>query len=227
MEDLNFLEKSFLAGVDEVGRGPLAGPVVAACASIWGEDLEAKKTALKILHESGVTDSKKLTAKKRLELINKFGFELDSLTTDSIFILNLVPNCSIQVSIAEISASLIDEMNILAASLEAMARAFDTHAHKDQGWIMVDGTHKLRRSWPGVNQVALTKGDSRAVMIALASIFAKEYRDHLMIQLGAKYPGYGLESHAGYPTPTHKQAIANLGPSPIHRKSFRGVKEFL
>lgn len=227
MEDLNFLQESFLAGVDEVGRGPLAGPVVAACAVISGGDFKDRENAITKIHELGVTDSKKLTAKKRVKIIQDFGYELEDLKVDQLFNVGSFNNCTVSVVIAEISPALIDSMNILAASLEAMAVAFETHATKGQGWILVDGTHKLRRSWSGVKQEPLVKGDSRAVMVGLASIFAKEYRDHLMRKLGKMYPGYGLENHAGYPTPTHKAAIAKLGPSPIHRKSFRGVKEFI
>lgn len=227
MEDLNFLQESFLAGVDEVGRGPLAGPVVAACAVITGGNFSEREAAIKSIHDLGVTDSKKLTAKKRVKLIQEFGYSLEDLKVDQLFNVGHFNNCKISVVISEISPALIDKMNILAASLEAMAVAFERHACQGQGWILVDGTHRLKRSWNGVKQEPLVKGDSRAVMVGLASIFAKEYRDHLMRKLGAQYPGYGLESHAGYPTPSHKEAIAKLGVTPIHRKSFRGVKEHL
>tara|TARA_R110000868_G_scaffold248282_25_gene504777 strand:- start:71 stop:754 length:684 start_codon:yes stop_codon:yes gene_type:complete len=225
LEDLNFLNSQFLTGVDEVGRGPLAGPVVAACAAMSGGTIEDKKLLLQEIQKFGVTDSKKLSATKRNKIINQLGHQVESLQTNTLLNVFALNNCHVHICITEISPALIDSMNILAASLEAMALAFEQHELKGEGWILVDGNHKLRRSWSGVEQVPLVKGDSRSVVIGLASIFAKEYRDHLMKKLGAMYPGYGLENHAGYPTPTHKEAIAKLGVTPIHRKSFRGVKE--
>lgn len=227
MEDINYLSKDFLAGVDEVGRGPLAGPVVAACAYLSGGSLEEKKQTLDKLNSFGVTDSKKLTEKKRQKIIQQFDLEVDQLNCDQVFTISKINNCQLNLVIKEISPALIDSMNILAASLEAMALGFEALNSEGEGWVLVDGNHKLRKNWSGVIQEPLVKGDSRSVIIGIASIFAKEYRDHLMKKLGAIYPGYGLESHAGYPTPSHKQAIATLGVTPIHRKSFRGVKEHL
>ncbi|MFX3675800.1 MAG: ribonuclease HII [bacterium] len=225
VEDLNYLSKDFLAGVDEVGRGPLAGPVVAACAIMTGGSTNDREVVLQDILKLGVTDSKKLSATKRNKIINKLGHQVENLKCDSLLEIASINNCHIHVCICEISPALIDSMNILAASLEAMANAFEHYQIKGDGWILVDGNHKLRKSWSGVEQLPLVKGDSKSVMIGLASIFAKEYRDQLMKKLGAMYPGYGLENHAGYPTPTHKEAIATLGVTPIHRKSFRGVKE--
>lgn len=228
MIDFEYLNLDFLAGVDEVGRGPLAGPVVAACAIISGGSFDEQKEIIENLSLLGVTDSKKLTSKRRIGIIENFGFQIDQLVCDKILSITNFKNCTLQVVICEISPALIDQMNILAASLEAMAQAFvGQNLDGKSGWILVDGTHKLKHSWSGVKQEALVKGDSRSVMIALASIFAKEYRDHLMKKLATIYPGYGLEAHAGYPTPSHKEAIKNLGVTPVHRKSFRGVKEFV
>ncbi len=227
LEDINYLSKDFLAGVDEVGRGPLAGPVVAACAYLCGGSFEEKKQTLEKLNSFGVTDSKKLTQKKRQKIIQTFNLEVEQLSCDQVFRLSVINNCQLTLVIKEISPALIDSMNILAASLEAMALGFENLNDDGEGWILVDGNHKLRKNWTGVIQEPLVKGDSRSVIIGIASIFAKEYRDHLMKKLGEIYPGYGLESHAGYPTPSHKQAIATLGVTPIHRKSFRGVKEHL
>lgn len=227
LEDLNFLGKSFVAGVDEVGRGPLAGPVVAACAYLSGGSELEQIELLKKVQINGVTDSKKLTPNKRAKIINSFGFDISELKINETFEVCAINNCQLNIVIKEISPALIDSMNILAASLEAMANAFEQHKHSGAGWILVDGNHKLRKSWSDVTQEPLIKGDSRSVLIGLASIFAKEYRDHLMKALGSQYPGYGLENHAGYPTPSHKEAIARLGVTPIHRKSFRGVKEYI
>lgn len=210
-----------------MGRGPLAGPVVAACAYLSGGTLEEKKQILEKLNRFGVTDSKKLSSLKRVKIINGFDFEVPKLESDKVLKLCKINNCQLNLMIKEISPALIDSMNILAASLEAMALGFESLKGEGEGWILVDGNHKLRRDWIGTTQQPLVKGDSRSVIIGIASIFAKEYRDHLMKKLGVMYPGYGLESHAGYPTPTHKQAIAKLGVTPIHRKSFKGVKEHL
>ncbi len=227
MEDKNFLDKSFLAGVDEVGRGPLAGPVVAACALLSGDNSKEQLKLLKKIHLLGVTDSKKLKAEQRQAVLQNWGYTPSELKTDVVLPICHFNNCKLSIVICEISSALIDSTNILAASLEAMANAFECHQAAGEGWILVDGNHKLRRSWPGANQEALVKGDERSVVIGLASIFAKEYRDHHMKQLGVQYPGYGLEQHAGYATLTHREAIAKLGVTPIHRKSFRGVKEYI
>lgn len=181
-------------GVDEVGRGCLAGPVYAAAVIIPdGFDLR------------GLTDSKKISEKKRIELSKR------------------IHDCC-QVGIGFASVEEIGEINILWASLLAMKRAVEKLDVK-KAYVLVDGNRKIPKiKWP---QETLVKGDFRAEPVAAASIVAKVFRDNLMTELGMKHPGYGLEKHKGYGTPIHKKAIKDLGPLPIHRSTFAGVREYL
>lgn len=182
-------------GVDEVGRGCLAGPVHAAAVIIPdGFDTQ------------GLTDSKKISEKKRNELSQR-----------------IHDGCIVGIGVASVEE--IGEINILWASLLAMKRAVD-QIKVDQAFVLVDGNREIPKiAWP---QQTLIKGDFRAAPVAAASIVAKVFRDNLMTELGAKYPGYGLEKHKGYGTPIHKKAIQELGPVPgIHRATFAGVKEHL
>lgn len=185
---------SRVAGVDEAGRGPLAGPVVAAAVILPAG-----------LLLPGVDDSKKLTAAKRDEL-----FEV-------------VHREALAVGVGISSAEEIDRVNILQASLDAMAVA--VHGLRlPADYLLIDGIFKVPVPIP---QRPIRKGDSLSLSIAAASIVAKVTRDRLMLEYDAQYPGYGFASHKGYAAATHLAAIAKLGPSPIHRKSFRGVKEYL
>lgn len=201
-----------LVGVDEVGRGPLAGPVV-ACAAVLREDMELP---------AGLTDSKKLTARKR----------------DALY--ELVQQACVCFAIAEASVEEIDGTDILSANFLAMRRALsalglaglDAPAGVvpvfSQGAlpagvgirILIDGNLPIR-GVPAAMQFPVVKGDGRVACIAAASVLAKVYRDRLMEKLGAQYPGYGLETHAGYGTAAHLRAIRLLGFSPVHRKSFK------
>jgi ribonuclease HII len=181
-------------GVDEVGRGCLAGPVYAAAVVIPdGAQID------------GLTDSKKLSEKRREQL-------------------SKVIHQECQVSLGFASVEEIDRINILWASLLAMKRAVDGLSLKT-GHVIVDGN----RAIPKVElpQTTVIKGDLRAEPIAAASIVAKVFRDQLMKDLAKKYPGYGLEGHKGYATTDHKEAIKKLGPQSFHRKSFAGVREFV
>jgi ribonuclease HII len=114
----------------------------------------------------------------------------------------------------------IDELNILRASLLAMRRAVEALA-VPADFLYVDGIHRVPC---GVPQVALVRGDSRCLSVAAASILAKVSRDRMMAEYDRLYPGYGLSAHKGYPTPEHLAALRRLGPSPIHRRTFRGVR---
>ena len=116
-------------------------------------------------------------------------------------------------------------MNILQASLSAMKQASLSLNANEQDQILIDGNKTFTIENCRID--AVIKGDSKSRVIALASIIAKVYRDKLMQKYGKKYPGYGLENHAGYPTKFHKEAIIQLGVTPIHRKTFKGVKEFI
>lgn len=181
-----------IAGADEAGRGPLAGPVVAAAAVLTPAQEEE-------LLSLGLTDSKKLIPRKR-----EFLFER---------MLSLKVEWRAQAA----SPARIDGMNILRASLWAMGRSveklppcFDT--------VIVDGTFPL----PGLScrQVPLPKADSLVPAAAAASVAAKVLRDRVMDILDGLYPGYGFKKHKGYPTAAHRLALAALGPSPVHRATF-------
>lgn len=185
---------SRVAGVDEAGRGPLAGPVVSA-AVILPPDFDLP----------GLNDSKKLSEKKREAL------------------LPLIEEQSLAVGVGIVSPARIDEINILRASLESMVKACDALPVQPD-YLLIDGKFTLDMPLP---QKALVKGDSRSASIAAASIVAKVTRDLIMKALDEEYPGYGLAGHKGYPTKAHKEAIARLGVSCVHRKSFRGVAEHL
>ncbi len=181
-----------IAGVDEVGRGPLAGPVVAAVA-VFAEGYVNPE----------IKDSKKLSAKKREELCK------------------VIRRDALQWAIVAVGHKRIEAINIREASLLAMRLALE---RVDADCVLVDGNVPIKTDLP---QQTIVHGDALRVEISAASILAKVWRDALMRTLDAKYPGYGLQGHAGYPTEAHRNAIAKLGPSPIHRRSFRGVKEFL
>lgn len=223
MFDLDKLENyDVLSGCDEVGRGPLAGPVVGCCVSVDREFLT--KENISYLFELGITDSKKLTTKKRKKLLEVLKIESFKINEKNHHKIN--DSFPITFSVRELSNNLIDEINILQASLKAMGSAFLDCDEGKSSKVLVDGNKKLNLDKTTVVEEPIIKGDSKSVIIGLASIIAKEYRDDLMIKLSKKYPNYGLEKHAGYPTKAHKEAIVKFGISPIHRKSFKGVKEY-
>lgn len=224
--DLDYFKPSFfLAGCDEVGRGPLAGPVVAASCVGNFQDKEMLKNIVDQCKSLGVQDSKKLTIKKREAIINEFGYSLEELKTEENLKLHFRKNIFLKIRIVEISNEWIDKVNILNASLEAMKRSLDDLSCS--GTILVDGNKLLKNLPENIVQHAIVKGDSKSVLIALASIFAKVYRDFLMEKFSVIYPGYGFEKHAGYPTKFHKKSISEQGPCKIHRRTFKGVKEHL
>lgn len=185
-----------VCGVDEVGRGPLAGPVVAAAVLL---DLDAAAFL------PGLGDSKALSPMARAALVPR------------------IREVALGVGVGLASPAEIDCLNILRASLLAMARAIDA-LPSPPDFVLVDGLHRIPLSLP---QETLVRGDARSACIAAASNVAKEHRDGLMREYGALYPGYGFEDHMGYPTAVHRQALRRLGPSPLHRKTFKGVLELL
>lgn len=208
--DLNYFENyQYIIGCDEVGRGPLAGPVVGCAVKI-------NRDALSKLSELGLTDSKKLSDKKRADIIKKLQIK---------FLLNKKVNMpDFSFCLWEHSPIEIDEMNILQASLSCMSKCAST-LMEESCITLIDGNKEFKEfTHP---QAAIVKGDSKSLAIGLASVIAKVYRDNLMKEYAEKFPGYGLEKHAGYPTKFHKEAIKNLGITPIHRKTFKGVKEFI
>ncbi len=190
-------------GVDEVGRGCLAGPVYAAAAFLKSDQ-----------HIELLTDSK-LISEKRRELIAP------------------LVHADHEVCIASASVEEIDELNILQASLLAMQRAVVGLAQRlgfEEGHVLVDGNQRipgLSRHLPRFLQTPIIKGDLRAAPISAASIVAKVARDHLMAELGKEFAGYGFEKHKGYGSAAHRDAIKILGPTAHHRQSFSGVKEHL
>ena len=182
---------SLIAGVDEVGRGPLAGPVV---------------TAAVILKEGhipeGLNDSKKLTEKRR------------EILFEEIF-------ASAEVAISSVSAEQIDQMNIRAATLFAMVEAVEALSQQPS-FVLIDG----RDIPPALKQSAkaIIKGDAHSLSIAAASIIAKVTRDRMMVRANTYFPGYHFDRHKGYGSKAHRDAIAELGPCPLHRRSFQPVK---
>ena len=183
-----------LAGVDEVGRGPLAGDVVAAAVI-----LNPEKSIV------GLNDSKKLSEKQRDKLYDE------------------IMARALAWSVGRASVAEIDAINILQASMLAMQRATAQLSPQPE-YVLVDGNRIPKWSYPAE---AVVKGDSRVAAIAAASILAKVVRDRELVELDKLYPGYGLAGHKGYPTRVHLEALHRLGPTPIHRRSFRPVKELL
>ncbi len=184
----------FLAGVDEVGRGPLVGSVVAAAVI-----LDPKAPI------DGLTDSKKLTARRR-----------ESLDV-------LIRERALSFAVAEASAEEVDSLNIYHATHLAMRRAVDALAPQ-AGYLLVDGNRLPGHALPGQ---AVVKGDARHPAIAAASILAKVARDAQMAELDLRYPEYGFARHKGYPTKEHLAALEAHGPLAEHRKSFAPVQRQL
>ena len=184
-----------VAGVDEAGRGPLAGSVVAA-AVILDENFPI----------DGLTDSKKLSASRRATL------ELQIKQRAKAW------------AIAESSQLEVDEINILQASLLAMKRAVLALGLKP-GQVLIDGNRLPHLD--GYQMLAIVRGDLSEPCISAASILAKEYRDRQMLELDRLYPQYQFARHKGYPTALHRQLLQEHGVSPVHRRSFRPVRDLL
>jgi ribonuclease HII len=183
-----------VAGIDEVGRGPLAGPVVAAA------------VILDPAHPiAGLTDSKQLSAAKRVQLARQ------------------IRRHAACYAIASASVAEIETLNILGATMLAMSRAC-AQLSLTPSCALVDGNRLPKLLVPALS---LVKGDARVAAISAASIIAKVSRDRLMSILACRYPGYGFERHSGYGTKVHLQALAELGPCPVHRPSFAPVRRAL
>ncbi len=183
-----------IVGVDEVGRGPLAGPVTAAAVWLAPEHLPA-----------GLQDSKRLSATARLRLLDELSVHAD-------------------IGIGHASPAEIDALNILQATFLAMRRAISA-LNVPPDYLLVDG-NRLPADLPCPAQ-AVVKGDGKVMSIAAASIVAKVTRDKIMTDLAQSYPGYGWAENAGYPTKRHKNAIADLGLTPEHRRSFAPIRKML
>ncbi|SHM11678.1 ribonuclease HII [Vreelandella subglaciescola] len=179
-----------LAGIDEVGRGPLIGSVVAAAVI-----LDPSRPI------AGLTDSKKLSARRR-----------EALDIE-------IREHALSFAVAEASAAEVDALNIYHATHLAMRRAIDALAPAAE-YLLVDGNRLPGHTLPGQ---AVVKGDARHAAIAAASILAKVARDAQMFELDARYPDYGFARHKGYPTQAHMAALERLGPLDEHRRSFAPV----
>ncbi len=188
-----------IAGIDEAGRGPLAGPVVSA-AVILPENFSGQ----------GITDSKKLSEKKRRTLFP------------------YIKKHAICVATGTASHHEIDQINILQASLLSMKRSVENLSQAPDfiipDFLLIDGKFTIVMN---IDQSAIVKGDSKSISIAAASIIAKVTRDAIMEKLHKKYPLYNFIQHKGYPTKAHKEAILRYGPCPVHRQTFKGVKEVI
>lgn len=186
-----------IGGIDEAGRGPLAGPVVAACVVLNREK--------EILY---INDSKKLSEKKRNELYDE------------------IKDKSYAYGIGIVDEKIIDEINILEATHIAMKEAYENadkmlkeKLDKNINMLFVDA---LKIKNVDIKQVSIVHGDALSISIAAASIIAKVTRDRMMIEYDKVYPEYGFQQHKGYGTKVHMDALKKIGPSPIHRKSFLG-----
>jgi ribonuclease HII len=180
------------AGVDEVGRGSLFGPVFAAAVILPPQ-------ALPVLQKAGLTDSKRLTSRARAALVP------------------LLHRQALSWALGQASAAEIDRHGIRWATESAMARALQRLSIAPE-LVLIDGVLPLR-GWSGP-QRTLIKGDLHCAAISAASVLAKEARDALLRRLAERFPGYGLERQAGYGTALHRQALASLGATPLHRQSF-------
>jgi ribonuclease HII len=157
-----------------------------------------------------------------MQILEKLDIDLSKIELDQSYSNNSL-GLNFSYCVSEHSHQEIDKMNILQASLSAMKNACGKIQDK-KSKILVDG-NKVFESSTAIESII--KGDSKVIAIALASIIAKEYRDKKMKEYDALYPGYNLSQHAGYPTKEHRDAVKKIGPSAIHRKSFKGVKEYL
>lgn len=179
-----------IAGVDEVGRGPMFGPVVAAAVIL------APRARF-----DGLDDSKRLSERRRIELDVQVRAQ------------------ALAFAIAAVDAETIDRINIRQASLLAMRLAVGQLA-PGPDYLLIDGVDTI--DWPCPQQ-PVVEGDRTSLSIAAASVLAKVHRDRLLVELDRLYPGYGLASHKGYCSPEHLEALARLGPTPLHRRSYSPV----
>lgn len=188
--------KKIVIGIDEVGRGPLAGDVVAAAVCVDLSDLDH--------FVEGIKDSKKLSEKKREELTKE------------------IKENALAISIAGASNKVIDQINIRQATLRSMENALE-HILEDlkkkgiEADIVLVDSEKIKSP---IESMSIIKGDEKCYSIGCASIIAKVYRDNLSKKWDQEYPGYDLKKHKGYATKAHREALVRLGPSPIHRMSF-------
>lgn len=197
VEEKKILSQGYevIGALDEAGRGPLAGPVVAVCV-IFNANFSLNNDLKEI------NDSKKISAKKREKL-----FEL-------------IKEHFVEVGVGICDNLAIDRINILQATFLAMKKAIGSIKNKPQ-FLMIDGSIKMPNC--SIAQQVYVKGDERVLAIAAASIIAKVERDRLMIDFHKQYPQYGFDQHKGYGTKSHIERLKQYGPCPIHRLSFAHV----
>ena len=209
-KDLHRKNKNIVIGVDEAGRGPLAGPVVAGAVWVNPGILE-----LKFENRDLIRDSKTLSSKQRSKIH-------DLLIENELFV----------TGIGEVSHQMIDRLNILGATMLAMRIATEevikkvakqSKVNEENVCILIDGNRKIPKI--GFEQRIFSKGDRNIFSISAASIVAKVHRDEIMEKYHKKYPEYGFDSHKGYGTKFHMQQIQKIGPCEIHRKSFGPIKK--
>lgn len=217
--------KRWILGCDEVGRGPLAGPVTAACVAFpleWGPSFPLF---------AELNDSKKLTAHKRDALVPQImdaaaAYAIVDLPAEEIDRINIL-NASLKamkIAVGQVIQQLRDKKLLTCTKAIAQKSLFDApgaDAHEEipDVFVAVDGNKTIPEL--GLTQGAFVKGDARSWNIAAASIIAKVHRDNLMVEYDKLYPGYGFAKHAGYPTQMHRDAVKELGFCPIHRRSFK------
>lgn len=204
MENNYSNDGAVILGVDEAGRGPLAGPVTAACVCFPGDYFNPE-----------IKDSKKISQQKREKLFVE------------------ITEHALAYAIVSVSPRRIDQLNILGATKLAMVCAVRKVSRQltaryqmchDEFFVLIDGNQPINTP---LRQQSIVKGDSKVLQISAASILAKVTRDRLMMLMDEKFPQYGFSVHKGYPTALHLQKIAEYGPSIIHRRTFRGVREYL
>jgi ribonuclease HII len=214
-EEKKLWKKGFknVAGLDEAGRGPLAGPVVAAAVAIDSRiftnmttnftNKHSRRLVVKFVDIRDVRDSKKLTAKKREELYKI-----------------LIKNPAIEWGIGKVSEKVIDKINIFQATKLAMKKAIAKLKSKPD-FLILDGNFKINSN---ILQKSIIKADEKVFSCSAASIIAKVTRDRMMERYHKKYPKYGFKKHKGYPTKFHFRMLKKYGPCKIHRKTFWPVK---
>ena len=195
--------EGFVVGIDEAGRGPWVGPVVAGAVVFVNRDVNP------YLLEN-LNDSKKISKKKREVLYD--------------LLLEEKNKGNIKIGIGEASSKEIDELNILNATFLAMKRALDM-CGVEPSMVLIDG-NRVPKNF-GYEARAVVKGDAKSYSISAASIMAKVYRDKLMEEMSLKYPNYGFQNNAGYGTKEHIEALKKYGITPEHRKSYQPIKEYL
>ncbi len=188
---------SFIAGVDEAGRGPWAGPVVAAAVVLPPHRLDLVEVL------AGVDDSKRLSPGAREALFDR------------------IYSVALAVGVSQATAAEIDTLGIVPATRLAMRRAIEA-LPRAPDYVLID--YERVPDLP-VPQEAFVRGDARVLSIAAASIIAKVTRDRIMVEMDSLYPGYGFAQHKGYGTAAHRDALRRLGPSPIHRMTWKPVQE--